>query len=120
MIDYNVIKEKCCRFYDESILPRYLREHYELEDCGYELESFLNEMNLSLQEYKRYILMYSYGEGLDYLEKAYNTIDTIPEFRKLSPQELDFVMNCSQKRHSEIKQDCQLLIPSPTQEVNNL
>ncbi len=48
MIDYNVIKEKCCRFYDESILPRYLREHYELEDCGYELESFLNEMNLSL------------------------------------------------------------------------
>ncbi len=65
MTDYYEIKQNCCQFYDESILPRYLREHSELEDCGYELESFLREMGLSLQEYKQYILMYSYGEGLD-------------------------------------------------------
>ena len=117
MNDYNKIKEKCCQFYDESILPRYFREHYELEDCGYELESFLNEMDLSLQEFRRYILMYSYGEGLDYMQKAYDTLDTIPEYRKTAPSELDFIMNCSQEQAAEKGEKCQIPEPSPALEV---
>ena len=118
MNESNSTKEKCCKFYDESILPRYLREHYELEDCGYELESFLSEMGLSLQEYKHYILMYSYGEGLDYLEKAYDTIDTIPEYRKMTLPEMDFIMNCTQEWPADKGEKSQIPELSPALEVN--
>ena len=118
MKDYNVIKEKCCRFYDESILPRYFREHYELQDCGYELGNFLSEMNLSLQEFKRYILMYSYGEGLDYMKEAYDTLNTVPEYQRLSPPELDFIMNCSQEQPLEKGSNQQIPNMTPIQEEN--
>lgn len=118
MNNYKRIKEKCCRFYDESILPRYFREHYELEDCGCELGNFLSEMDLSLQEFKRYILMYSYGEGLDYMQKAYETLDSVPEYQRLPPPELDFIMHCSQEQSLEKGSIQQNPNMAPTQEVN--
>ena len=71
LIDYDEKqKERCCAFLDEQIIPRYEHEMEQRQECADVLDDFLIEEELTYEDFYHYILFYSLGYGLDYLEEV--------------------------------------------------
>lgn len=108
-MNYNETKHQCCQFYDSKILPRVLHDQEEKLDCAEELDLFLSKMGITFQEFRRCILMYSLGLGLDYIGEAYEMYQSIPDGFLGDESENDFVGNCTQEPTR--KSDCFCEIP---------
>ncbi len=67
---YDVEKSACCFIFCHMLEPLILQEEEIRSNCSSLLRQFLEEMDLSFDEFIDYIRFYSLGHGLDYLKEC--------------------------------------------------
>ncbi len=72
-----LMKDFCCFFYDRAIMPRFVDEWENRKECAEALKDFLNRMNITFDEFYRYVLDYSLGNGLEYMKEVNEMMDLV-------------------------------------------
>ena len=67
-------QERCCSFLDNRIITSYEDEMEQRLECADLLDDFLNEEEISFEDFYDYVHYYSLGYGLDYLREVNDTI----------------------------------------------